>query len=675
MIKKSVFYCSVFLVLMSSEGYGQKKDSANIVLKEVNITATRFKEENFKTAGSVSVLSSKTLQNYQARTVPEALMGTTGVFIQKTTHGAGSPFLRGLTGNQTLLLIDGIRLNNSTFRYGPNQYLNTIDPFTVNQMEVFRGGGSVAYGSDAIGGTIQLLTFEPSFSKETEFHGKAVTKYATGNMEKTLRVESEITTAKVAIHAGASMNNFGNLIGGAETGEQSPSGYKQFSFDLKAVVSLRNNWDVVLSHHSLSQKHVPLYYRYQLENFAINEFNPQERQLSYVKLKGKNANKWIKESSFTGSWQTTAEGRISRKNNSNSLRTETDQVRTAGIIFNVLSAIDTNWTSNSGIEIYDDLVKSNKIDQLIPGMAPVQSRGLYPNESKFLSYAIYTLHRLKVNHFLFSFGGRFNGFKLHIPDETLGNININPSALVGNASISYTIAATSNFYASFNSGFRAPNIDDMGTLGIVDFRYELPAYDLKPETSYNFEAGYKFRNKNLSLATALFQHNLHNLITRVQIEGEKINGINVYKKQNVERAYIRGLELEMEYKLSNYWKMHASGAYLYGESITKNEPIRRIPPLNGRIGVEYRLHKWFINSESLFANKQTRLAAGDIADNRIAKGGTPGWVIFNLTGGYDSSHFSIHAVAQNLTNEDYRMHGSGINGVGRSLWLTFTGRF
>ncbi len=662
-------YCTVLLLLFINKAYGQKSDSLNIALKEVNITATRFKEENFKTAGAVSVLTSKSLQSYQARTVPEALMGTTGVFIQKTTHGAGSPFLRGLTGNQTLLLIDGIRLNNSTFRYGPNQYLNTIDPFTVSQIEVFRGGGSVAYGSDALGGTIQLLTFEPSFSEKTEFHGKAVTKYATGNMEKTIRAETEVTSAKVAVHAGVSFNNFGNLIGGTETGEQSPSGYKQLSYDFKAVIKLKKDWDLVFSHHSLAQKHVPLYYRYQLENFAINEFNPQERQLSYFKLKGKTTNKWIKETAITGSWQTTTEGRISRKNNSNSLRTETDQVRTAGFIFNILSAIETNWMANSGVEVYDDLVKSNKIDQLI------QSRGLYPNQSKFLSYALYSLHRIKLNNLQFSFGGRFNGFKLQIPDETLGKIKINPSAVVGNASVAYTIASTSNVYASFNSGFRAPNIDDMGTLGIVDFRYELPAYDLKPETSYNFEAGYKFHGQKISLALALFQHNLHNLITRVQIEGEKINGINVYRKENVERAYIRGVELETEYKLSTYWKAYASGSYLYGENVTKNEPVRRIPPLNGRVGLEYRYHKWFMNAESLFADKQTRLAAGDVADNRITKGGTPGWMIINLISGYDSTHFSIHAAAQNLTNKDYRMHGSGINGVGRSLWLTLTGRF
>lgn len=84
-------------------------------------------------------------------------MNQMGVFVQKTTHGAGSPFVRGLTGNQTLLLIDDIRLNNSTFRYGPNQYLNTIDAFTLGRAEVLLGSGSVQYGSDALGARFNFL--------------------------------------------------------------------------------------------------------------------------------------------------------------------------------------------------------------------------------------------------------------------------------------------------------------------------------------------------------------------------------------------------------------------------------------------------------------------------------------------------------------------------------------
>ena len=128
---------------------------------------------------------------FQYRTSPEALSGTTGVFVQKTNHGGGSPFVRGLTGNQTLLLMDGIRLNNATYRYGPNQYFNTIDAWTVSKIELARGTGSVQYGSDALGGVIQVFTKDPSFNKDAKLHTTVRGKLATQDIEYSGRAVME----------------------------------------------------------------------------------------------------------------------------------------------------------------------------------------------------------------------------------------------------------------------------------------------------------------------------------------------------------------------------------------------------------------------------------------------------------------------------------------------------
>lgn len=668
-------YTFFFLIILPILSFAQKIDSTKTeLLKEVIVSSQRISEKNLKTAASVTVLTSKNLKNYQVRTTPEALMNVAGVFIQKSTHGAGSPFVRGLTGNQTLILVDGIRLNNSTFRYGPNQYLNTIDPFSLDRIEVLRGSGSVAYGSDALGGTVQLFTSNPAFTSKTTFNANALTRFASSDMEKTFHSDFAFGSKNIAIKTGLSIRNFGDIVGGDTTGKQFPTGYKELAFDLKGKFRLSKNWEMVIAHQSVQQNNIPLYFRIKLEDFAVNEFNPQKRSLSYFKLNGKTNFELLKSVDLTASLQNTSEQRNTQKKGSDILRIETDKVETFGISMSVISSISKGWTASSGIEFYQDVVNSERYDQNILTNSIKKSRGLYPDNSKFQSYAIYSLHQIQKDKWQFNFGGRLNGFKINITDDNLGNVMVKPNAMVYNLSLAYGLSQNTSVYSSFSTSFRSPNIDDMGTLGIVDFRYEIPKYDLKPEKSYNFELGYKLRKDRFATSLALFNTDLEDLITRIKVENQQINGINVYRKENVEKAYIRGFEAEMEYLLSNKIKIYGNLSYAFGQNITKNEPVRRIPPMNGKLGIEYRKNTFFIRPEVWFASEQTRLAQGDKDDIRIGKTGTKGWITTNIFSGFDKKHYSINLSLQNLNNMDYRTHGSGINGVGRSLWLTLIGK-
>jgi outer membrane cobalamin receptor len=201
----------------------QSSDSAGNLLG-VTVTSTRKSTSNLLVPYSVSVVEKAQMDVFGFRTSPEALIGTTGVFIQKTNHGGGSPFIRGLTGNQNLLMMDGIRLNNATYRYGPNQYFNTIDPWTIQKIEVARGTGSVQYGSDALGGVVQVFTQSPSFSKKQKLLTTIRSKMTTQDMEYSGRAQLEYQSDQIAILAGYSGKKFGDLIGGNSTGRQSPSG-------------------------------------------------------------------------------------------------------------------------------------------------------------------------------------------------------------------------------------------------------------------------------------------------------------------------------------------------------------------------------------------------------------------------------------------------------------------
>src|SRR5688572_28261031 len=354
MYKKKAIVCIIMSVFsMATFAQDVPKDTSSQFLSEVTVTATRKPQEKHLIPYTIQSLSLVDFEKYQPRTTPEALVGLTGVFVQKTNHGGGSPFIRGLTGNQTLILIDGIRLNNSTFRYGPNQYLNTIDPFTINRIEVAEGTGSVQYGSDAMGGVIQVFTSDQGFSNGSrEWSGRTVAKYMTGDMEKTVRGEATYSSKNVVASVGAGYKKFGDLIGGDTTGRQAPSGYEEFAFDVKTKFAFREDIALTLAHQFVRQHYVPVYHKLKLENFAVNEFEPQQRMLTYAKLNIQGKHAWLSNVDIITSWQQHLEGRNSRKNGSNSFRFEKDKVNTLGLTTDLSSVFSKVWSANSDIELY-----------------------------------------------------------------------------------------------------------------------------------------------------------------------------------------------------------------------------------------------------------------------------------------------------------------------------------
>jgi hemoglobin/transferrin/lactoferrin receptor protein len=673
-MKKTILFTLIQFLLFYTFAQKNNKiveDSAVMKLYEVVIIAQKINQKNILIPYSVNFVTHKEITNFQNRTTPEALMQMNGVFVQKTNHGGGSPFLRGLTGNQLLFLVDGIRLNNATFRFGPNQYLNTIDVYTINKIEVAKSTGSVQYGTDAMGGVINVITTNPGFSElKNTFKSKIISKYTSGNMEKTVRAEAGISQKKFALIAGITKRNFGDLIGGDTTQKQIPTGYNEWCFDVKAKFLLNKNIQLTFANQFLQQNNVPIYHKLKLENFKLNEISLQQRSLTYVRLQSKTNSKLFKEIENTLSFQQTNENRTNQKNGSTTLRNENDAVKTFGFITNILSEINSNWKVNSGLEVYKDNVKSKIIDVNTQTNISNLKRGLYPNKATMANYSIYTLHQYNYANWILDFGLRYNTFAIKIADTSIGNIVIKPNALVTNAALLYRISKKNSIYASYSSGFRAPNIDDLGTLGIVDFRYELPSKNLAPEKAKQIEIGYKLQTPKISFTNALYYMHITNLITRVKTVGQVISGYPVYTKENTEVAYIKGIESEIDYKLTKHIVLKSAASYTYGQNLTKNEPLRRIPPFNGKFSGQYNLGKWFVCSELQFASLQSRLAQGDKDDNRIPIGGTPRWNIINFYGGFKTNIIETNINLQNITNKDYRTHGSGINGMGRSVSIS-----
>jgi len=643
-------------------------------LSELVVTAQRSATPRFRTPQAIEVLHEKPMRVRQPRTASEALALVPGVFVQKTNHGGGSPFLRGLTGNQTLLLVDGIRLSNATFRYGPNQYFNTIDLFAIEKIEVLRGSGSVQYGSDALGGTIQAFSRELGFSEKNDWSGALLLRGATQNMEQSLRAQVQHTARHIAFTGGLSGRNFGDLIGGDTTGRQVPGGYRELDFDLKGKIKLSGAAVLTLAHQNVHQQKVPVFHKVQLENFALNQFDPQRRALTYVRLQQTlNQGVW-KSLTLTASLHQTEEGRDSRKNGSSVLRTENDQVRSLGFIAEATTASGQRWSASSGFEVYSDRVNSGRSDLDQSSGTATAKRGLYPDGATLTSLAGFSLHEFDFSKWHFTAGARWNLFVIQVKDEAIGAARLTPSALVGNAAVLRKLGKHSNLFASVNTGFRSPNIDDLGTLGIVDFRFETPNYDLRPERSVHYQIGYKLQTNRLQGECYVYRNELHDLITRIKQDTQTQQGYPLYQKENAERAYVQGIETAWKFAFAKHWSAQATLTYTYGQNIAAREPMRRIPPIFGRLGIDFTPGAWWFGAEVFAAGQQDRLAKGDTEDNRIPKGGTPGWKVLNVHAGYEWRFLNLRLTALNLFDQDYRTHGSGVNGYGRSVFVTLGAR-
>ena len=664
---------SIVLILLSvffNNVNAQNTDTSYKTLESITVVSRNLKITEKVSPYSITKLDQRQIASSAFRTTPEALMGSSGVFIQKTNHGGGSPFIRGLTGNQTLILVDGIRLNNSTFRYGPNQYLNTIDMFTIDKIEVAKGIGAIEYGSDAMGGVINLSTKENEYSSRPILHVSTLGKFISSNIEQTSRSEISFTNAQLAIQGGLSFRNYGNLKGGGNVGVQNPTGYNENNIDLKVKLKITKQDEIIIATQNTSQDNVPIYHKIVLENYAINEVEKQARNLNYIKYKHVNNNKWIAEFLTTASSQRNIEQRSLQRNNSTIHRKEADTVNIIGITSEIISKPTKYWTFNTGFDYYQDNIYSSAKELNQQTNTTVFKRGLYPNAANYNNSSLFNLHHFQLGRLFIETGLRYNFLKINIDDITIGKIVVKPSAVVENLGISYALTKNNFVYTSFTTGYRAPNIDDMGTLGIVDFRYEIPSYDLKPEKSFNTELGYKYSSKETSVNVAVFNMQLSDIITRVKIDGQLMNGYNVYNKKNIESSYIKGFEISFSKTIRQYFNWTSNLTYTYGQNKTKNEPMRRIPPLFGQNKIVWKKGKTSLAFTHVFAGKQDRLAQGDIDDNRIGKLGTPNWNLINFDASIKFKYLNLHTSLINILNEKYKTHGSGVYGMGRAVSIT-----
>jgi hemoglobin/transferrin/lactoferrin receptor protein len=665
-------------------------------LPELVITATRSGTDPLKVPAQVRTLDAEQLAERQVRTLPEALRETPGVNVQKTANGQGSPFIRGFTGFRNLALIDGIRFNNSTFRDGPNQYWNTIDSAAISRIELVPGQGSVLYGSDSIGGTVNLFTKDSGYLTEQPgffFHG--LTSYRGSTVDESNSVHQEIQAGeggKWGLHLGASLRSFGD-VHDAKLGDQAQTGYDEWAYDARLDIALDPNWTLTAVHQQLRQNDVwrthATIYGISYEGTAIGtdlkRAYDQERSLSYLRLAGTDLDSFIDSVSFTVSLQTANEyeHRIRRRADN---RVDYNQTQVTTLGFDLQFQTQTPFGRLTyGADYFHDSINSASQRYRLNGTFVSRAvQGPVGDNSSYDLLGLYLQDELdfadRVHLFV---GGRYTYAKADVgryddrrTTQAVDSAEDTWKNFSASARVTLDLDEKDQYrlYAGVSQGFRAPNLSDLSRLDIArSGELEVPSTGLDPEQYVNFEIGLKADTEHFSGNLGYFYTLIDDMIIRHRT-GEVIGGNRVVEKKNGGDGFMQGIELAGEYRFNPHWAVFGQVTWTEGRvkqyvgtSTTKQriEPISRVVPLMWRAGVRWQTtdKRFWSELVALGQSDTDRLNTGDVLDNqRIPPDGNPGFVWLTLRGGVQvTKNLDLTLALENLLDRQIRYAGSGSN--------------
>jgi len=718
-IPTSLLIIFTFLVLFYGEGgvlfavddkkpkSSDEKKKEKKITHEVEVVAKRVPEDRFKTDRSVAVMSESALQEQSPRTVPEAIYDSPGAFVQHTNMGGGSPIIRGMIGPQLLIMVDGVRFNNSTYRTGPGQYLNLIDPLSAERIEILRGPGSVLYGSDAMGGVIQVNTLGAStgFSRDADathgnegfrFSGNLLSRYHSANNGGSHHGHFKRSKNDFTVIGGLGYKKFNDLEGGKGVGTQPFVGYDHTSAIGKMVQRFSKgafkDWSFTVgylySRIDDAGRTDKLYDKNSLQVYDNTD------HLVYGRLHMTFPG-FSSEAKLTVSYQDFFE----RKDNSTVkddyktiTKTTRDEVSAAtlGLDLNMTTRLKPRGLRlHYGAMWYKDTVNSDRFKQNAGEDWNSSSEQSYPDGSSYSNYGAYgflewdVLHLDNGGYFRLGGGYRLHGMSAQVPAKgNLPEVDFSHTGHVFLMSAQYMHREDLNVSFTFSQGFRSPNLQESVMLGDTGKFFHIPNYNLEPEQSNTMELLTRWRTGSLILSWSGYVSFLENLIKReatTWMGQSEIDGKDVVFNVNAGKGILWGTEGSFLLGISGNLSLSGHLTYTWGEEKVDNGPnipLTRIPPLFGQFKIRYdqlRIGRWngFVETYIRAATKQDRLSKEDIKDVRIPPGGTPGWMTLNVRAGVALfEHVRLCIGLNNIFNQRYKYHASGIYNPGTNAVLT-----
>lgn len=713
---------------LAGMGFVLLLEPAEISFDEIVVSASRWKQDKKEIPVRIATIRPEEVAFQNPQTAADLLGSSGEVFIQKSQLGGGSPMIRGFATNRVLIAVDGVRMNTAIFRSGNLQNVISLDPFVTENTEVIFGPGSVIYGSDAIGGVMSFYTLRPrlSFSDKTLFGGSATGRWSSAASEKTGHVDFNIGLRKWAFVSSVTYSDFGdlrmgkngpdeylrNLYGANLNGRdtmlvnpdprvQVPTGYNQINVMQKIRFRPNETWDFNYGFHFSTTSDYSRYDR--LVRYRSNGaqrsgawyYGPQEWMMNTLNIAHSQSGPLFDNLSMTFALQHFGESRHDRDFGDSQLRNRFEKVDVFSANLDLEKNVSRTGTLFYGVEALFNNIKSTGTDEDVETGTLIPGPARYPNPATWNSYAAYATFRLRPSPAVtWQAGLRFNQVSLNaefddtfypFPFKTAETRN---GALTGSLGMAWLPAKSWQVNANVSTGFRAPNVDDVGKI----FDSEpgsviVPNPDLSPEYAWNGEVGISkiFANVFKVDLTAYYTL-LNNALVRRDFTLNGQDSIvyagelsQVLAIQNAAEAKVYGIQAGIDLKLPGGFGVNSRFNVQEGEEELDDgstAPLRHAAP-------------WFGATHLTWQRKQAKLDLyavynGEVSNKNLAPeeqgkgyiyaidpGGnpySPGWYTINFKAMYRfGERLTINAGVENIADKRYRPYASGIVAAARNV--------
>jgi len=551
---------------------GDKKElrvelEINPLSEEVAVTAEAGQVSDARgLAQPINVINEREILERGTEVVAQVVDEEQGVNLQRTSPSLSAVFVRGLTGRNVAIYVDGVRYTTSAQRGGVGTFFSLIEPSSLQAVEILRGPNSSQYGSDAHGGVVNFLSHSPRFGDEdNEFHGNTNTFYSSptngfgGNQLLTYG------TKRYGLLLNANARRINRLRPGAGLdthaavtrflgipsdffGKRLPdTAFTQYGGLFRASLNVDDKTQFLLS-YDRNQQDGGRRYDQLLggDGNLIADLRNLMSEVFYARLL-KQQFGFFDNASFTFSYNGQREERINQGGNGNpfgAITNQRERTNVFGVNFYLDKQLGERNTVLLGADVYRDKIAAPAFTTDPVTRLVTNSRPRIPNGARYLAYGFFAQDvftaipdRLRISGAL-----RYNvaSYKSRAADApVVGGRPLFPDdserfgAFSGRIGVVVTIGGGFDVAAKYARGFRAPNTTDLGIVGLVGTGFEvnsqtaaslggfigttaggdaistgIPITRLTPETSDDFDLSLRYTSKRFSAELTGFTNKL-----------------------------------------------------------------------------------------------------------------------------------------------------------------------